>query len=96
MSVEQRRITLTEEGEWWVAKDENVGENGVASQGRTRQEALENLDEAVALFKGEIGESVDTWDEEADVLRELGIDPEEVRRARENNSVEEPPWVGDE
>lgn len=80
MSTEQRRITLTEEGEWWVAKDESVGEHGVTSQGRTREEALENLDEAIAGFNGE-GQS--PTDEE---LRELGIDPEENRRRGEGES----------
>lgn len=79
MSVEQRRITLTEEGEWWVAKDESAGEHGVASQGHTREEALENLDEAVALHNGEIGHP--PTDEE---LHELGIDPEDNRRRSES------------
>jgi len=46
MSTEGRTITLTREGEWWVAKDE---EAGVASQGHSRTEALENLDEALEL-----------------------------------------------
>ena len=42
-----RMITLTEEDDgWWVAVDEG---SGVASQGPTRSEALENLDEAVQL-----------------------------------------------
>ena len=42
-----RTITLTEEDDgWWVAVDE---ESGVASQGATRSEALDNLDEAVQL-----------------------------------------------
>ena len=40
-----RTITLTREGEWWVALDE---ETDIASQGRTRSEALENLDDAIA------------------------------------------------
>ena len=40
-----RTITLTHEGEWWVALDE---EADTASQGRTRSEALENLDDAIA------------------------------------------------
>ena len=61
-------ITLTKEDDWWVAKDTATG---VASQGPTREEALDNLDEAVALYKGEIGEP--PTDEE---LREIGIDPE--------------------
>ncbi|MFB6292962.1 MAG: type II toxin-antitoxin system HicB family antitoxin [Halonotius sp.] len=42
-----REIRLIEEDDgWWSAIDE---ETGVASQGPTRQEALENLDEATAL-----------------------------------------------
>jgi predicted RNase H-like HicB family nuclease len=77
MSADQRRITLTEEDDWWVATDESVGEHGVTSQGRTRQEALENLDEAVALYNGETGRPP-TDDE----LREWDIDPEDNRRRR--------------
>ena len=44
----RRKITLTEDEEtgWWTAVDE---ETGVASQGETRHDALENLDEAVEL-----------------------------------------------
>jgi predicted RNase H-like HicB family nuclease len=84
MSAEQRRITLTEEGDWWVAKDETVGEHGVASQGRTREEALENLDEAVALHEGEAGRPP-TDDE----LREWGIDPES---APDEPGVPDTPW----
>lgn len=64
------RIILTNEHNWWVAKDE---ETGVASQGETRTEALENLDEAVALYKGEIGEPVTDDD-----LKEWEIDPDEI------------------
>ncbi|PSP20319.1 HicB family protein [Halobacteriales archaeon QH_10_65_19] len=42
-----REIRLIEEDDgWWSAIDE---ETGVASQGETREQALENLDEAVAL-----------------------------------------------
>mgnify|MGYP000102449267 CR=1 FL=1 len=67
----RRKITLTEgeDTDMWVAVDE---ETGVASQGETRQDALENLDEAVALYKGEIGR--EPTEEE---LREVGIDPED-------------------
>jgi len=63
-----QEIRLVDDGEWWVATDV---ETGVASQGETRTEALENLDEAVALHRGEIGRPP-TDDE----LREMGIDPE--------------------
>jgi len=79
----RRKITLTEDEETglWSAVDE---EEGVASQGETRVEALENLDEAVALHKGEIGEPVTDED-----LREWGIDPDEA-----SDEVQEPdvPW----
>jgi predicted RNase H-like HicB family nuclease len=60
-------ITLTDEGDWWVAEDT---ETGVTSQGRTRREALDNLDEALDGYHG-AGE--EPSDEE---LRALGIDPE--------------------
>ena len=62
-------IRLWREDDWWIARD--VG-TGVTTQGKSRSDALENLDEAVALHRGEIGR--EPTDEE---LRELGIDPEE-------------------
>ena len=78
-----RTITLTQADDgWWVARDD---ETGVASQGETRQDALDNLDEAVALHKGEIGESIDTQEQEEEVLEELGIDPNEVAAARDGH-----------
>ena len=61
------RIILTDEDDWWVAEDE---ETGVTSQGRTREVALANLDEALDGFHG-AGEA--PTDEQ---LREAGIDPE--------------------
>jgi len=76
----EQEIRLVSDGEWWVATDV---ETGVTSQGETREAALENLDEAVALSRGEIGESVDGPEAEREVLRDLGIDPDEVERARE-------------
>ena len=60
-------ITLTRETNWWVAKDE---ETGVASQGKSRQEALENLDEALQGYHGD-GDPPSDED-----LREMGIDTE--------------------
>ncbi|MFA9428543.1 type II toxin-antitoxin system HicB family antitoxin [Natronorubrum sp. A-ect3] len=39
-------ITVTKEGRWYVARDES---SGVASQGETKVEALENLAEALEL-----------------------------------------------
>jgi predicted RNase H-like HicB family nuclease len=74
-------LTQADDG-WWVARDEATGG---ASQGETREDALANLDEAVALHKGEIGESIDTWEEEKEALDDLGIDPEEVQQARDEH-----------
>ncbi|ARS89941.1 type II toxin-antitoxin system HicB family antitoxin [Natrarchaeobaculum aegyptiacum] len=70
---DRREIRLIEEDDgWWSAIDEGVG---VASQGKTREEALDNLDEAVALHTGEAGEPIE---DEEEFLREIGIDPDEV------------------
>lgn len=69
-------ITLTDEGEWWVARDT---ETGVSSQGRTKEAALENLDEALAGYRGEGGEPTD------EDLRQLGIEPEH----NESNSIDD-------
>lgn len=69
---EGRRIELLENPSGrWTARDQDTG---VASQGETPEEAMENLDEAVALYRGETGH--DPTDEE---LRELGVDPEVAR-----------------
>lgn len=73
-------ITLTEDDGWWIARDT---ETGVASQGETREEALDNLDEAVALYKGEAGETIDSPEEEREFFRELGIDPDEIEAGRD-------------
>lgn len=44
-----REIRLVEEDDgWWSAIDEDAG---VASQGESREAALQNLDEAVAVTK---------------------------------------------
>lgn len=65
-----RKITLIEEVEGgWSAVDEDLG---VASCGNTPEEALEMLDEAVALHQGE-GEPI-----EDAFLEELGLDPDDV------------------
>ncbi|ELZ08815.1 hypothetical protein C478_18066 [Natrinema thermotolerans DSM 11552] len=41
-------VTVTKEGQWYVATDEA---SGIASQGETKSEALENLAEALALHE---------------------------------------------
>ena len=61
-------LSLGESGDVWVARDKDTG---VTSQGQTREAALENLDEAVAGYHG-AGESPSD-----EVLREMGIDPEQ-------------------
>lgn len=62
------KTTLTREDEWWVAKDEATA---VVSQGKTRQAALENLDEALEGYHGE-GEPPSEDD-----LGDLEVDPEQ-------------------
>jgi len=79
-AAHENEIRLWREDEWWVITDV---ETGVTTQGKTREEALEMLDDAVALHKGEIGESIDTPEEEREALRELGLDPDEIEAARE-------------
>lgn len=76
----QVTIVLTKEGELWVAKDEATG---VASQGSTRTEALEMLDEAIALHARSDDGTIETAAEERAVLEELGIDPDEIEAARD-------------
>lgn len=73
----------------WTAVDEDTG---VASQGETRAEAIENLDEAAALHEREVNDSIDSWEAEREVLLDLDIDPEEVQRARERND-QDPEWM---
>jgi len=80
-----REIRLIEEDEGgWSAIDEGLG---VASCGETREEALEMLDEAVALHTGEAGDPVTDEDLEA-----LGLDPDEVP---DEEVVPDAPWFDD-
>lgn len=65
---EKITLALGESRELWVARDK---ETGVASQGTTRQDALENLDKVVAGYHG-AGEPPTNKE-----LRELGVDPDE-------------------
>lgn len=68
-------ITLTQnEDGWWTARDL---EHEISTQGETRSEALNNLDDVVDALEGEGGRTP-TEDE----LRELGIDPEENQSGR--------------
>lgn len=47
-------VTVSHEDGWWVARDE---ETGVASQGKTKVEALANLAEALELHERETPDS---------------------------------------
>jgi predicted RNase H-like HicB family nuclease len=69
MTTEQEiRLQTSGNSDFWTAVDVNTG---VASQGRSRQEALTNLDEAVEGYRG--AGRPPTQEE----LRELGIEPYE-------------------
>ncbi|QSG07780.1 type II toxin-antitoxin system HicB family antitoxin [Halapricum desulfuricans] len=72
-------IRMWREDDVWVITDV---ETGVTTQGETREEALEMIDEAVALHRGD---AVGTPEEEREVLRDLDIDPDEVKAAREED-----------
>ncbi|KZX50144.1 hypothetical protein [Haloarcula sp. K1] len=65
-NINEDEIRMWPEGDCWVITHI---ETGVTTQGDTRQEALEMLNDAVALHKGETGH--EPTDEE---LREMGID----------------------
>lgn len=67
---------------WWVARNEATG---AASQGKSRQDALEKLDEAVRPHRGESGVPIETWAQEREVLKNLDIDPDEVKQARDEH-----------
>jgi predicted RNase H-like HicB family nuclease len=71
-------IRLWREGDGWVITDVATG---VTTQGETREEALEMLDEAVALHEGEIGREPTDGE-----LEELGIDPEDDATGTEEPS----------
>jgi len=75
-----QEIRLVHSGTLWAATDV---ETGVASQAETRQAALENLDEALAIHQGETGDSIDSPKAEREMLWELDIDPNEVEQACE-------------
>ena len=64
-------ITLIDREEYWVAIDV---ETGVGGQGPTREAALAELDDAVALHR----DAGTTIEDEAAMLEELGIDPDDV------------------
>jgi predicted RNase H-like HicB family nuclease len=88
MSMSQpRRIQLEEDEDvgGWVAYDVDTG---VASEGETREAALENLDEAVELYERD---SEYDPEEEREFMEEIGLDPErqeELREKREGNLPE--------
>lgn len=73
-------IRLWREEDVWVATHVATG---VTTQGESRETALENLDEAVALHAGDAGH--EPTDEE---LRDMGIDP-----AGNSTGDQEPPDV---
>lgn len=57
-------------------------ETGVAASGETRSEALGELADALRLHEGG-GEQIETEAEERKVLREIGIDPDEVEETKD-------------
>lgn len=69
---DRRTIVLRAQPEGgWTAIDEDTG---VASQGTTREQALDNLDEALDAYHGRNT----TYPSDSE-LREMGVDPETAR-----------------
>ncbi len=65
--VHDGEIRLWQDEDWWIATDVDTG---VTTQGESKVTALENLDDAVAVYTGERGSP--PTDEN---LREIGVDP---------------------
>lgn len=74
--IEPSVSLIENEDGWWTARDEDTG---VASQGRTKADALENLADAVRGYEGEGDPPTEAE------LREAGIDP----ASNESGSLEE-------
>jgi predicted RNase H-like HicB family nuclease len=53
---EDTEVTVSRDGDWFVALDE---ETGVASQGKTRPEALANLAEALRIHEEPVSEDIE-------------------------------------
>ncbi|WP_424017217.1 type II toxin-antitoxin system HicB family antitoxin [Halorientalis pallida] len=76
--MSSREIRLIEEADGqWSAVDV---ETSVVTQGETRQQALEVLDEAVALYTDDDGTAIG---DEVAYLEDHGIDPAEVTDPRD-------------
>lgn len=73
-------VLLKRDGEWFVAIDEVTD---VASQGKTRAEALANLADAIELHEGG-GDPIE--DPDAFLQEELDIDVEDL-------DDQDPPWL---
>lgn len=89
----EAEIQFVREDEWWVAHHEP---SGVASQGETRDEAHAMITEAVLLHRGEIGDSIDTWEEEAAALRDFGFSEEKIQTIKDQRETEPedlPDWM---
>ncbi len=84
-TVENISLSLSEDGSVWIAEDEDTG---VTSQGVTREEALEKLDEAVALHTGEVASPVTDDDRGG-----WSINPESVP---DELTTPDGPWFDDD
>lgn len=86
-------VRFVEEGDLWVAHHDL---SGVVSQGRTRGEAHEMITEAVLLYRGEIGEPIETWEDEKELLEELDLTDEEIaelKKSRDDDPQELPEFL---
>lgn len=56
---DDQHITVSRDGDWFVARDETTG---VASQGKTKPEALSNLADALELYERPVAEDDEPTD----------------------------------
>lgn len=83
-------IRFVQEDDWWVVHHEPTN---VTTQGKTRSEAHEMITEAVLLHEGKIGEPVETWEDEKELMEDLGMTPAEIQEVKEKR--ESPPPLPD-
>lgn len=81
----ESELRFVQEGDVIVAHHDPTG---VASQGETHEKAHEMITEAVLLYRGEIGESITSWEEEREALEGFGFTDDEIAEIREARDTE--------
>lgn len=89
----ESELTFVTEDDWIVAHHEP---SGVASQGKTRDEAHAMISEAVLLYRGVIGDPIESWAAEKELLKDIGLTEQEltdIKTKRETDSQSLPDFM---